>query len=53
MFGELKRTARMNHEGLGMGLMTCKKLIDRSHGRILVHSEGEDKGSSFSFTMKM
>lgn len=27
MFGKLKRTAAMNSEGIGMGLMICKNLV--------------------------
>jgi len=27
MFGKLRRTAEMNHEGIGMGLMICQKLV--------------------------
>ena len=53
MFGKLKRTADMNSEGLGMGLMICKKLIELNGGSIKVYSNGRDKGSMFSFTMKM
>ena len=26
-FGKLKRTASMNSEGIGMGLMICQKLV--------------------------
>ena len=26
-FGKLLRTAEMNHEGIGMGLMICKNLV--------------------------
>lgn len=43
----------MNHEGIGMGLMICKELVALNEGTIKVHSDGEDKGSVFSFTMKM
>ena len=52
-FGKLLRTAEMNSEGIGMGLMICQNLVEMNQGEIFVHSEGEDKGSVFSFTMKM
>lgn len=53
LFGKLKRTASMNNEGIGMGLMIVNKLVSLSQGTISVHSDGRDKGSTFSFTMKM
>ena len=53
LFGKLKRTADMNHEGIGMGLMIVNKLVNLSEGTITVHSDGPDKGATFSFTMKM
>ena len=43
----------MNSEGIGMGLMVCKKLVDLNGGSIKVHSSGREKGSIFTFTMKM
>ena len=52
-FGKLKRTASMNSEGIGMGLMICQKLVKLNKGTIKVHSDGENKGSVFSFTMNM
>ena len=36
MFGKLRRTAEFNNEGIGMGLMICKKLIELNHGVIEV-----------------
>lgn len=52
-FGKLKRTAEMNSEGIGMGLMICQNLINSCGGAITVHSDGEDRGAVFKFTMKM
>ena len=43
----------MNSEGIGMGLMISKGLVNMNGGEINVHSEGENLGSVFSFTMKM
>jgi len=53
MFGKLRRTAEMNHEGIGMGLMIVQNLVRLNGGTIGVHSLGEDRGSTFSFSMKM
>lgn len=53
MFGKLRRTAEINNEGIGMGLMICKQLVELNHGIIEVFSEGKDMGSAFSFAMKM
>ena len=52
-FGKLWRTAEMNSEGLGMGLMICKQLVELNQGTISVHSKGENLGSAFTFTMHM
>ena len=43
----------MNSEGIGMGLMICKNLVNINGGEIDVHSNGEGEGAVFSFTMKM
>ena len=53
LFGKLKRTAEMNNEGIGMGLVICQNLVNMNHGTISVKSDGEEKGSVFYFTMKM
>ena len=53
MFGKISRTQGMNPEGIGLGLMICKRIIENSGGEITVCSEGEEKGSTFKFTMKM
>lgn len=39
-FGKLKRTAEMNSEGIGMGLMICQNLVHSCGGTITVHSDG-------------
>mgnify|MGYP001626772520 CR=1 FL=1 len=53
MFGKLRRTAEINSEGIGMGLMICQNLVKMNHGSISAYSQGENKGSIFSFTMQM
>ncbi len=55
MFGKLKRTAKMNSEGLGMGLMICQQLVTMNKGAIQIKSDGEGKGSTaiFSFSAKL
>ena len=52
-FGKLKRTADLNSEGIGMGLMICQNLVKVNKGTISVHSDGPNKGSTFSFSMHM
>ena len=52
-FGKLLRTAEMNSEGIGMGLMICRNLVRLNHGQITVQSDGEDRGSTFTFTFKV
>ena len=42
MFGKLRRTAEINNEGIGLGLMICENLVKMNHGTISVHSDGEN-----------
>ena len=53
LFGKILRTADQNHEGIGMGLMICKNLVELNGGKLDVHSDGEDRGATFMFSMKM
>lgn len=53
MFGKLKRTAGINSEGIGMGLMICENLVKMNGGTINVHSDGENMGAVISFSMQM
>ena len=52
-FGQVHRTAQMNHDGLGLGLLIVKQIIDLNGGKVTVESEGIGYGSTFTFTMQM
>ena len=43
----------MNSEGIGLGLMISKALIEVNEGKLHINSEGVEKGSVFTFTMRM
>ena len=47
LFQTLKR--RDEVEGTGMGLAIVKKLVERQHCRITVHSQGNGTGTQFRF----
>lgn len=37
------------NDGLGLGLSLVQRLVELHHGRVAAHSEGEGKGSEFTF----
>ena len=52
-FGKLFRTAELNHEGIGLGLMISKQIIEKNAGELDIFSNGINLGSVFTFSMKM
>ncbi len=54
MFSKFYRTTRarsVDTEGLGIGLFLAREIIGNHGGKIKVHSDGTDKGSTFSVTL--
>lgn len=41
----------MHADGSGLGLYICKKIVEGNDGTISFTSEGEDRGTTFSFTV--
>jgi len=54
LFEKFFRTANArlaDTEGMGIGLFMARKIIQRHNGNITVDSGGQDKGTSFTFTI--
>ncbi len=49
-FQQIDMSSTKEHEGTGLGLYLCRKLLDLLHGDITVKSE-YGKGSEFKFTL--
>jgi len=43
----------LDNEGMGLGLYTVKKIIEKHNGKIWVESEGKGKGSNFFIQLKV
>ena len=52
-FGKLHRTADQNSDGIGLGLLIVKQIIERSEGSISIWSDGVGCGSTVAFSMPM
>jgi signal transduction histidine kinase len=51
MFHQVDGSSRRSHEGIGLGLYICKRLVEAHGGTIWVQSEPE-RGSTFCFTLR-
>ena len=52
-FGKMKRTATMNNDGIGLGLLIVKQIVKNFNGSVIAMSSGLDHGSVFAFSMQM
>ena len=50
-FSRGKNAALLKSNGSGLGLYIARRLVEIQGGKIFVESEGENKGSTFSFTL--
>ena len=53
MFSKKEETGTIGGEVMSLGLFICKHIVENSGGLISVVSDGRNKGTTFSFSMKM
>jgi len=53
MFRQIDTGVARNYEGTGLGLSICRRLVEMLGGEIWAASEGEQKGSTFTFTLPL
>jgi signal transduction histidine kinase len=53
MFTQVDRTLQRAQGGLGIGLSLVKNLVELHGGRVEVHSEGDDRGSTFTIALPL
>jgi signal transduction histidine kinase len=51
IFDAFEQGARHSQTGLGLGLAICKALVELHAGQISAHSEGMDKGATFTIRL--
>ncbi|MBS4014782.1 MAG: GAF domain-containing protein [Bacteroidetes bacterium] len=50
-FSRGKGTLKLDAGGFGLGLYIAKKIIEKANGKIWAESKGNDKGTTFSFSL--
>ena len=52
LFGKLKSTSTINTSGIGLGLTTCKKIVEAFDGSIELIESELNIGTTFAFKIK-